>query len=123
MFFALAAFLWLPASVHCQIESLSGIELLQCAASCSSQSADDHGCAENDCCLVEKAGYYTSGCRLAKLSILATPALLFLQPEISTPATESLVSFRPAAAPSFPIKSWPFLSRAALPARAPSSAF
>jgi hypothetical protein len=120
IWFALAAFLWLPASVHCQIESLSGFELLQCHVASASQDANDHGCDENDCCLVEQTDYCPGTSRVVNLFPVALWSVFFLPMEIAASSPAVALS-NPVTSPPFLIKSWPFLSRTALPVRAPSS--
>ena len=120
MFFALAALLWLPASAHCQIESLSGIDLFSCASLAAPLNGGSHGCEDNGCCAVEKSQYPVSQPRLT----LPAPNLLpdlFAQLLViarSLPAEVSFGVIGDAAPPG--LKTWQFISRTALPARAPS---
>jgi len=119
--FALVASLWLPASAHCQLESVPGLDFLRCAdeTPASHQSARD--CS--DCCVVEKSQYRADHSRL----ILPTPDLLavlftsVVSAADKLPAKVSLPIL--TAAPPDLRQRWHFLSRAALPIRTPSLAF
>jgi len=116
--FVLAALLWWPASVHCQLETVPGFEFL----SCETDSSTSHGTSDDcdNCCAVEKAQYRIDN---AKLSI-PTPQLLpvlFVSIIDTEPALpeETCCGLLTAAPPDLP-KSWNFRSRTALPVRAPS---
>jgi hypothetical protein len=52
--FALAASFWLPASAHCHLETIPGLEFLRCTADGQSSKGD---CKDNGCCSVEKSQY------------------------------------------------------------------
>lgn len=118
IFFALAALLWLPVSAHCQLEAVPGFEFLHCQEATSSATPKD--CS--GCCAVEKSQYKTEQLRFN----LSAPDVL---PDL-TPAVEPTVRALPAevsrgiltAAPPELVQSWHFLSRTALPVRAPSLA-
>ena len=45
--------LWLPATFHCQLESIPGLEFVRCASDTSNQS----DCSDDGCCAVEKQQY------------------------------------------------------------------
>ncbi|MBP9901176.1 MAG: hypothetical protein KBH45_06940 [Verrucomicrobia bacterium] len=119
VFFALAAFLWLPVSAHCQLERVPGLEFLACLteSDCHNEQRSDRN--DNGCCLVEKSEYKLNQTRLT----LPTPdfILLSLSPVLDFanvfPAEVS-ASILTTAPPEFP-KCWQFLSRTALPVRAP----
>jgi hypothetical protein len=122
MFFALAALLWLPASVHCQLESLPGLEFFQCVV--DEQLACDPGkdCGDCGCFAVEQSQYKSEHIRLTLpspdlLPISFTPLL----PLASTLPVEVCVGILTAAPPQL-LKTWHFASRTALPGRAPSLA-
>jgi hypothetical protein len=117
--FALAAFLWLPASAHCQLESVPGFEFLQCAADAPTSNGSTD-CADSDCCAAEKAQYKSAQLRVK----LPLPELL---PELPVEFTfaakltlETLsVAGLVAARPELP-HCWQFLFRTAAPPRSPS---
>jgi hypothetical protein len=117
--FALAAFVWLPVSAHCQLETVPGFEFLRCAS--ESQSSQGH-CADSGCCSAEKSQYKSEQVRvsLATLDLTPVPPTPSLVLTASLP-DEVCVGVLTAAPPQL-LKSRHFLSRTALPARAPSIA-
>jgi len=118
--FVFSAFAWLGMSMHCQLEAVSGLEFLACAAGndCHNQPGSDRG--EDGCCSVEKSEYKINQSRLTlQVSDLVlfgpTPAPDFgntLPAEVGT-------GILTAAPPELP-RCWQFSFRTALPARAPS---
>jgi len=119
IFFALAAFLWLPASAHCQLESIPGLEIFQCTAE---SSAAHNSCNDDGCCSVEKSQCHAKPLRITPPTPDSLPAALVpvLTRSHSLPAEVSLGIL--TAAPPQWVKSRHFISRTALPARAPSLA-
>jgi hypothetical protein len=119
IFFALAAFLWLPAAAHCQLEAIPGLEFLHCACDQQSCQEDCKNCA---CCAVEKCQYRSEQPPLT----VPTPDLLPLSPapeppeDIAIPVEASRDSI--TAAPPYLLSSRHFHFRTVLPARAPSLA-
>ena len=122
LFFALAAFLWLPVSAHCQLEALTGLEFLVCETD-SSCHGDPKSCSDNaGCCSVEKSQYQTAAQIRVNLpsphwlpvmfTALMLPAANALTPEVC-------VGILTAAPPEL-LSSRYFLFRTALPVRAPS---
>lgn len=117
--FALAAFLWLPVSAHCQLETVPGLEFLRCAS--DTQASRGH-CNDAGCCSAEKSQYKTDQARVT----LPAPDLL----PVSLTPISNVTSGLPdevsvgvlTAAPPQLLKTWQFASRTALPARAPSIA-
>jgi hypothetical protein len=114
------ALLWLPASAHCQLEFLSGLEFLQCETQAPSSHNPNEDCS--NCCAVEK-----SQCRVEH-ERLTIPAPVLLPapfaPVLSTTAAlpaEVSPDLRTLAPPELPQR-WHFLTRTAPPARAPSLA-
>lgn len=110
---------WLPVTAHCQMEALPGFEFLECASH-SAPSGDD--CSENGCCAVESSSYQAS--RHEDTNV----AVVFLH-EIPRAAIAVDVSLQErihlgilTAAPPELARSWQFVSRTALPVRAPSVA-
>ena len=122
IFFALAAFLWLPVSAHCQLESVPGLEFLRCAVDIQSARGSSTDCGDSGCCAVEKSQYKAEQLRLT----LPPPDLLPVSfvpvvcVENSLPAEVSVGVL--TAAPPQLRKTWQFASRTALPVRAPSIA-
>jgi hypothetical protein len=121
MVFVLAAFLWLPASAHCQLGLIPGLEFFQCAADEHSDSACDPDKNGGDCgCFaVEKSQCCPGQLRLTPpaRALMATFSLPSEQVKLDLPAAAD-----PMVATSPPplLKIWQFVSRAALPVRAPS---
>ena len=116
-FFALAAFIWLPASAHCQLESVPGLQFLRC----STETQSSHSpCKDGGCCSVEKMQYKSEQARLT----ISAPDLLLISftPILDAPSSlpvEVSVGILTGAPPEL-FQNRQFISRAALPVRAPS---
>jgi hypothetical protein len=115
--FALAAFLWLPASAHCQIESISGFEFLHCG--CVEQEGPGD-CVDCGCCTIEKSQYRASLLRLTVpapelVALILTTAMLTDEAVSDECRTGDLTAAPPDLQPSRH-----FNFRTALPPRAPS---
>jgi hypothetical protein len=121
IFFTLAAFLWLPASAHCQFATLPGLDFLQCSVSAQSTCAADKGCADCGGCSIEKSQYNKTGQLRVPLTDLLPLPLAPLPILAKTLPAEVSVGILTAAPPSL-LQTWQFTSRTALPARAPSLA-
>ncbi len=123
MFFALAAFLWLPAAAHCQLETVPGLGFLRCAG----VTAGDH-CTPGDCgrcCAVEQSDYSLSS---GSFSVFA-PKLVALPLGVPSITLDTLTALPDevtlgvlVAAPPETFPTRHFLHRTALPVRAPSFA-
>jgi hypothetical protein len=120
--FALAAFLWLPAAAHCQLESIPGLEFLSCQAGTSYSENPASHCSDTGCCSVEESQYKTEQLRLT----LSLPDLLPISfvPIVAAanPLPNEVSLGILTAAPPQLLKTWNFATRTALPARAPSLA-
>lgn len=118
IWFALAAFLWLPAVAHCQLESLAGFKFLQCHEDATAAHTSSKDC--DSCCAVEKSQFRSVQQRLD----VPQPGLLplFLTLALASEASETAPahSFTPVAIPPDLPARWQFVFRAALPVRAPS---
>lgn len=115
--FALAAFLWLSASAHCQLETVPGLEFLRCSVTAGNAHQPAKDCS--NCCSVEQSQYRADHVRLnvptpELLPVFSAPVLLV---RTALPAEVSL-GILTAAPPWLPSRH--FASRTALPARAPS---
>ena len=53
LLFALAASLWLPASAHCQLETVPGFEFLRCSVDTGDAQQPAKDCS--NCCSVEQS--------------------------------------------------------------------
>lgn len=122
---SLLALTWVLLTSHCKIEAMPGFEFLRCAtdihAPDESESSGEH-CEDTGCCLVETAQYHAPRPHeLAPVVVFdIMPADNFGIVEQSLPKEVSL-GILTAAPPELPT-SWQFLSRTALPVRAPSLA-
>jgi hypothetical protein len=119
--FALAAFLWLPASAHCQLKSLPGLGFFQCAVDDQPSCDPSKDCGDCGCFAVEKSQYKSEQIRLTPpspdlLPISFTPLL----PLAKTLPAEVSLGILTAAPPEL-LNTWQFASRTAVPARAPSA--
>jgi len=122
IWFALAAFLWLPASAHCQLESLPGLEFFQCVVDEQPACDPSKDCGECGCFAVEKAQYHSAQIRLTLPAPDLQPALFAPRLNLANilPKEDSLGIL--TAAPPQLLQTWQFVSRTALPVRAPSFA-
>ena len=102
LFFALAAFLWLPVSAHCQLEALTGLELLACQAD-SSCHGDSKSSSDNaGCCSVEKSQYQPAGQTRVSLpppNLLPVMFTALILPAANALPAEVCVGILPAAPP------------------------
>jgi len=118
--FALAALLWLPASAHCQLESLPGFEFFQCSIAGQTACHQSQDCGDCGCFAVEQSQYKSETQSFTLPSPdLQLVASLPLLPELSAWSAEVSRSILTAAPPPL-LKTWQFASRSALPVRAPS---
>jgi len=111
--------LWLPLMVHCHLETLPGLEFLQCASDTGHQT----DCRGETCCAVEKSHYKAE----ENLPAISVPAIVLIPclPVLAT-ACDSIdtgdVSSVPSVAPPELPRCWQFVFRTASPPRAPSFA-
>lgn len=115
----LMAFLWLAQASHCHAGSIPGLDFLGCTSNNAENEA--HSCCGGTCKTIE-----TRQTKTDEKKRVASP-----QPEIPRWLTSSLIAFLLSepetdrgnafadVPPEFP-KCWQFLSRTALPVRAPS---
>ena len=124
LLFALAAFLWLPVSAHCQLEALTGLDFLACETD-SSCHGDPKSSSDNaDCCSVEKSQYHQAAqirVNLPSPNWLPVMFPVLILPAANALPTEVLGGILTAAPPEL-LPSRHFLFRTALPVRAPSLA-
>jgi hypothetical protein len=118
----LLATLWLPATVHCQLETLGLDALFACAGDDGVAHADGKGCTDDGCQTIESGQVAVTKSRIE----VAAPALfacasLFCLFEVSAPDVASEF-VAPRQDETLPLRrTWQFDRRAALPARAPDS--
>ena len=116
----LAAVLWLPMTLHCQLESIPGLEFLACASENSSGEPKSH--CDDSCCSVERTAYKSEQVR----QTLPLPDLLPVLSALLLPVSDTLTANIDAevltAAPPELSNGWQFVFRTASPPRAPSFA-
>ena len=109
--------LWLVATHHCQLEDVPLLSFLKCAPSASTSSH----CDGDSCQVVESGAYKIPGPRD---QVLVAPLVAVMVPlvvlEDSSAAAGGPAAFE-VVPPELP-RSWQFISRTALPVRAPSFA-
>jgi len=111
--------MWLPASAHCHLETIPGLEFLRCAS--DSQNSQGH-CKDTGCCSAEKSQYKSEQQGVSLLSPDFLPvALTPIAGAVNSLPAEVSVGILTAAPPPL-FQSRHFISRTALPARAPSLA-
>ena len=108
--------LWLVATHHCQLEDVPGLAFLRCA---SPAPASSH-CEGDSCQIVESGAYKLSDTRayvpVAPLVAVNVPA------EVLEDSAEAEGGAAIEALPPELPQCWQFISRTALPVRAPSLA-
>jgi hypothetical protein len=108
--------LWVPITAHCNLEKISGLEFLHCPG----ETPESSNCEADGCQTVESGAYrIPDNSETVALPIFCVAAYLMAEPvERVQPL---LGPFRlPSSAPPDLSRSWQFVSRAALPVRAPS---
>ena len=116
----LLAVIWLPATMHCGLETIPGLQFLACESETAEKSKSD--CSDDDCCSVEKSLYKTEQHRFANLLPEFQPLSLTSVFELASalPDQASREAFA-VVRPELP-KCWQFVFRTASPPRAPSFA-
>jgi len=112
--------LWVPATMHCTLETTPGFSFLQSCCGADEAPPLDQDCAQDLCSVVESGLYKIEdpSTFAPSLVVLLTFAALDWMAE---PPAASVPDFFPAstAPPDLP-KVWQFSQRTALPPRAPS---
>lgn len=111
------ALFWAFMSIHCKVEGVPALKFLACESQSSNSNSSDH-CAQKGCCSFEGAVYKSECAKLVAPPQNLVPSILLSllqdmpKAENAPPIlTESPLEFR---------QSWQFVSRTALPIRAPS---
>lgn len=119
----LLATLWLPATLHCQLESLGLDTFFACADQPAETShANGDTCLDDGCQGIESGQFALTK---SKLDLLQLPALAcvcvacFQQLAPPAPASEFFAVHQEKTLPLQ--RTWQFARRAALPARAPDT--
>lgn len=118
----LLTFLWLAQAVHCQIGTVRGLEFLACVSDGQAES-EAHSCCGGTCKTIESRQHKTE--ERKRLPAPQPEPLPWLTTALTALALSESDSDRGSSfadvPPEFP-KRWQFLSRTALPVRAPSIA-
>ncbi len=119
MFVAFLALIWVPLTAHCQLESATGLDFLGCGSAEQSDAQGGPCCDDSLCCAWENGP-----CSLPQnfSSELPCGAVLETIPLVHVKPPQGSSFDVPKLAPPYLCKIWQFLSRAALPVRAPSVA-
>jgi hypothetical protein len=118
----LMAFLWMAQAAHCQIETVRGLEFLTCASSGNAENAA-HSCCGGTCKTIESRQNKTEDKkRLAAAQPAPQPWLTVALVTLVLLESDSDRGNSFADVPPEFSKCWQFLSRTALPVRAPSFA-
>lgn len=117
------AALWLPVSVHCQLEQLPGLEFLSCCDHEDTTAPHQDDDCEGDACAVVESGLYKIEERQTSLPAPDLTPVMFQLLPLPAPISCNLArsGVGGTAPPEFS-RIWQFVSRAALPPRAPSLA-
>ena len=116
---ALVAF-WLPATLHCQLEELPGLQFLACCDHETKSPHQDDDCRTDSCAMVEDGLYKTN----ESTGSVVSSAVQLMEGFAFAPSTATQSAGRhilratdiPAELPA----TWQFSQRTALPPRAPS---
>lgn len=112
--------LWVPATLHCKLEELPGLQFLSCCDHGETAPHQDDDC-ETDACAMVEGGLYKSA--NPKVTILPPPVIvvrdLASRPEAELESARFRFRQLSEKSPDLPV-TWQFSSRAALPPRAPS---
>ncbi len=108
--------LWLPVTLHCQLESIPGLEFVRCSPDTSRQS----DCSDDGCCAVEKQQYKSELHRQTIPVLLQMSSAPLLNVASTLPHDVGLGIL--TSAPPELLKTWQFAFRTASPPRAPSFA-
>jgi len=117
--------LWLPATLHCQLEAAGFATLFTCTEDHHDSTHSDHAQPNRDACDILEAATFKPAANTAitphRLPGLDAP--IFVRPMHSLALLPTLVGVVDFVAPPPEIlPTWHFTTRAALPVRAPSLA-
>lgn len=106
---------WLPATVHCELETAGLVPVDEC---CADDSQRDHRC-EGDCSVVEDRGFKTE----CMLTLVTPPEICILLPDLAVRTLVEPLHEKQPHPEAFKIHHLPqFVIRTALPIRGPSLA-
>ena len=112
--------LWVPATSHCLLVAVSGLESLACCDHAEEQAAPEHEDeCETDSCSVVESGLYKAESQIVTAPVPERLIVLFELPEPPTPVSSLRALALQSSLPWDLLPRIPFETRAALPARAP----
>jgi hypothetical protein len=114
---------WLPATNHCRLELIPGLEFLDCCGHSGDEQASDHQenkCADDLCAQVEHSLYKAESSRVVVESPPVSPLAILPALIVHWPSPERVGAVRLNPSPPELPKPWQFSYRAAAPPRAPS---
>ncbi len=121
----LVALTWVLLTSHCKLEGIPGFEFLHCATDIHEAAESETGgdpCEDSGCCSFESAQYHAT----RQQEIAPTFVSAFVPPGrlgvVENRLPDEIRLGIPNAAPPELSSSWRFVSRAALPPRAPCPA-
>lgn len=118
VFILLLALAWAPMTSHCSLEKIPGLEFLACKGSASTSDSKSH-CEGSTCCAFENSGDRTLS---SKVSCPPPPLIAFICNSLllhEASLRDELFVAVITSPPELSV-SWLFISRTALPVRAPS---
>ncbi|HEU0010867.1 MAG TPA: hypothetical protein VFT34_13705 [Verrucomicrobiae bacterium] len=114
---------WLPATNHCRLELIPGLEFLDCCSHSADDQASEHHeneCADDLCAQVED-GLYKAETNHVVVDAPPASSLGVLPVVLEQTLSPDRANFiRPETSPPELPKTWQFSLRAAAPPRAPS---
>ena len=116
------AVLWLPVSVHCELEEIPALQFLSCCPEENSAPHHDDDC-ETDGCAVVESGLYKTEERLISLPAPELALAVFLGGLPETPLSAPELAVKPTPGRTVPPEipqAWQFALRTAPSPRAPS---
>jgi len=117
----LLAFAWLPLTAHCRIETIPGFEWLACQSAGRTQSTPSSHC-DAGCCSVESSSYKAHEGQPLQSDLNFVLLFVNVLAELSVERPIEFVAGLSSDPPPELLTTWQFVSRAALPVRAPSIA-
>ena len=114
---------WAPLTTHCQLEGITGLELLQCHSEGETPISGNSHCDNSSCCDWE-AGQYRlpqNQSPVADHSLVVILCEFGVVQQVMLPALGGSPAIQVTVAAELAV-TWQFAFRAALPIRAPSAA-
>lgn len=111
----------MPVTAHCQIEQLTGLEVLRCAPAEAGEAPAGSPCNSGSCCSWESGQYHLPQSQPAGAAPLVAVLTQFLALATEEAPTATVDRVLADELPK-PPRPWQFSLRAALPVRAPSIA-